>query len=434
MPDRAPQQRGDPVDRLLRSTRSRLVLVTFVLISALLVGIGTVTAVAGLFALDGDVDRALQAAVEAAAANPPSGANGEGPEVDDVVPAAADTFILYVDAGGSVVSNPSRVRLVGLPDAAGLGAVSRGDPADWRTVASGTVSIRLLTVPIAPSAEGGTARFVQGGFVLTLHDLQSRSLVATIVGTGIVGLLAAAIVATLLTQRALHPIRQAMASQRRFVADASHELRTPAAIIRADAEVLEREGHVGPDGMALVQDIVDESARLGRLVGDLLTLATAERGELQLRREACDLTELTLATARRMEALAAVRGVTIQAHGTGRCGVEGDRDRLVQVIVVLLDNAIGHAPAGTPVEVTIERDRRDVIVAVRDHGHGVPSAERARIFQPFTRSTAAGVERRRGAGLGLAIAREITTAHGGRLDVEDPPGGGARFVLRLPAA
>jgi len=404
-------------------------LVTFALVATLVVGVGGVTAVAGLAALDDDVDRSLAGAVAAAAAHPPGESSGEGSEVDDVEPASADTFVLYLDASGGVVANPSRIKLVGLPVAAALAPLTGGAKEDWRTVAAGGLSIRLLTVPIAVSE--GSTRYVQGGFVLTLHDLQSRSLVAIIAATAAAGLLAAVLVTALLTRRALAPIRRSMEAQRRFVADASHELRTPAAIIRASAEVLQREGHLDAASAPLAADIVEESARLGRLVAELLTLASADARGLSLQREHIDLAVLARDTVRATSALAAEHGVRLTVAAPAEVPVHADRDRLAQLLVVLLDNAIGHSPSGGSVDVTVGLEGGAAVLGVRDRGPGVPEADRARIFEPFTRSAVAR-PRGGGSGLGLAIARSIAVAHGGEVHVEAPAGGGARFVATLP--
>ena len=429
--------RTDPTERLFRRTRRRLLVITFGLVAALVIGIGTVTAVVGLAALDADVDRSLQAAVDAAAAQSPPESTGEPAEVDDVVPQAADTFVVYLDAAGAVVASPSRIGLDAIPDQAAMQAMAAGASADWRTVISNGLSIRLLTVAMT-APEEGSARYVQGGFVLTLHDRQSRSLVLTIVGAAVIGIVAAAFLALVLTRRTLLPVRRAMDGQRRFVADASHELRTPAAIIRADAEVLEREGHVAPAGEPLLRDIVEESARLGRLVGDLLALATAERGGLSLQMERLDLADIARTVAGRIAPVADARDVQLVVRAQGPVAIAGDRDRLTQVLVVLLDNAIGHTPPGSVVELEVAaRDGRAELV-VRDHGPGVVPADRERIFEPFTRSQggrgAGPVAARPGAGLGLAIARSFVAAHGGEISVDDAPGGGARFVVRLPVA
>jgi signal transduction histidine kinase len=421
-----------PTDRLLRGTRRRLFVVTFGLVATLVIGVGTATAVAGLAALDADVDRALLAAVEAAAAQPPTESPGEGGEVDDVSPAQADTFVLYLDASGAVVADPSRIRLVDIPNGAAVAAVRGGASQDWRTVTADGREIRLLTEAV-PAGGESRAAFVQGGFVLTLHDAQSRSLVAAVVGAGAAGLLAAAVITLIVTRRALVPIRRAIDAQRRFVADASHELRTPVAIIRADAEVLQREGHVDAGGQPLAADIVDEASRLGRLVGDLLTIASAETQGLELHPARLDLAPLVLEVARRLEPLGAAHDVTIGASAGEGMLLDGDRDRLVQLLVILLDNAVGHAPAGTAVEVTGERVGSSIELAVRDHGPGVSEADRTRIFEPFTRAVG-GRRERSGSGLGLAIASSIVAAHRGAIRVEAAPGGGARFVVSLPGA
>ena len=427
MPDRL-----SATERLLRGTRRRLFAVTFGLVATLVVGVGAATAVAGLAALDADVDRALLATVAAAAAHPPADSQGEGTEVDDVSPASADTFVLYLDASGAVVADPSRIRLVDLPNQAGLAAVRGGASQDWRSVTADGRQIRLLTTAVPPSTESSVA-FVQGGFVLTLHDAQSRSLVATVVGAGAAGLLAASVITLIVTRRALVPIRRAIDAQRRFVADASHELRTPVAIIRADAEVLQREGHLDPGGQPLAADIVEEASRLGRLVGDLLTIASTEAQGLSLDAARLDVGPLVRETARRLEPLAASHDVAIEASVEDGLAVDGDRERLVQLMVILLDNAVGHAPPGSAIEVTGTRAGASVELGVSDHGPGVPEAERTKIFEPFTRAASRRRDRA-GSGLGLAIASSIVAAHRGAIRVEAAPGGGARFVVTLPLA
>ena len=162
------------------------------------------------------------------------------------------------------------------------------------------------------------------------------------------------------TGRALVPIRAAIATERRFVADASHEIRTPAAIIRASAEVLEREGLVADDGRSLVADIVAESDRLGGLVDDLLALAASERGSMVIERRPVDLAEIARDTVRRAGPLAAEHGVELigPAEDAAALPVVGDRDRLVQLLLVLVDNAFGHSPPGGRVTVGRGADHR----------------------------------------------------------------------------
>lgn len=427
----------DPTTRLLRTTRRRLFIVTLGLIALLVIGIGTATAFVGLRALDADVDRALAAsvgsAVTALGGELPHG-GGES-DADETVPAAADTFLLYLDASGTLVANPSRVPLAGLPDVAAAVA-SAGSGEDLRTVDADGVEVRLLTMPVVSSEGGSPVGFVQGGFVMTLRDAQSSSLVAAIALVGFVGLLGAALVTLFVTGDALIPIRRSFDAQRRFVADASHELRTPAALIRANAEVLDREGLVVHDGRALVGDIVAEADRLARLIGDLLQLASADATGLALDRQPVDLAVIATDTVRQAQALAAERGVGVQMLGPSAdpsSVVSGDRDRLTQLLLILLDNAFDHSPDGTTVTVGVSPSGRSVVLTVADEGSGIPSADRDRIFEPFTRLPGVARDRAGGTGLGLAIARRIATAHGGTIGVDDAPGGGARFVVTLPA-
>ncbi len=423
----------NPTDRLLAATRRRLFVITFGLVALLVVGTSITTVVAGLRALDSDVDRSLQAAVEAAAGRIEGTLPTEsGDETDESAPAAADTFVLFLDPTGREVANPSRVGLAGLPDIAAATA-ARLNGRDLRTVRAGTTSVRLLTVPILAHESAAIAGFAQGGFVLDLHDRQSTSLVAATAFVALVGLVAAALVTLVVTGRALVPIRRSFEAQRRFVADASHELRTPAALIRANAEVLQREDLVAEDGRPLVQDVVSEADRLGRLVGDLLAIASSDATGLVLERTSVDLATLAGETVRGLTALAAEHEVALVADVDGSVMIAADRDRLVQLIVILVDNAIDHSPPGGRVTVRVAHPGRTAQLSVEDEGPGVPPGERERIFEPFTRLPGVRRDRSEGTGLGLAIARRIVAAHGGGIAVDDGAGGGARFTVTLPA-
>lgn len=423
-----------PAARLLASTRRRLAIVTLALIGALVLAIGAATAFVATRALDQDVDRVLEQSATAEsqrlAGELPAGG---GDANDERPPEASDTFFLVLDPSGSLVSNPSGVPRQGLPDEEAV-AAARATGRDLRTVDDGTVPIRLLTLPIG--GPGSPVGWLQTGFVLTLHDRQTGSLILAVTLVGLVGLAGAALVTLFVTGRALVPIRAAIATERRFVADASHEIRTPAAIIRASAEVLEREGLVADDGHALVADIVAESDRLGGLVDDLLALAASERGTLAIERRHIDLAAVARDTVRRAGPLAAERGIDLvgPADGGTHLPVVGDPDRLVQLLLVLVDNASRHSPPGGRVMVTTgEEGRRVASVYVDDQGPGVPPEAREAIFEPFARLPGSRSAADAGSGLGLAIARGIAELHGGTLVAADAPGGGARFVLSLPS-
>jgi signal transduction histidine kinase len=420
-----------PTDRLLRATRRRLFAVTLGLLTLLVVGVGAATALTGLNALDADVDRALAGAVSAEV----DSLGQELPasteqDADEEGLAAADTFLLVLDPQGNVVQNRSRVALPGLPDLAALGTARSGQ--DLRTVRAGSVNVRLMTVPLT---EGGQVLgFVQGGFVLTLHDQQSQSLVLAVVAVGAMGLVGAALITLVLTGRALAPIRRSVEDQRRFVADASHELRTPAALIRANAEVLERERLVSDDGAPLLADVIAEADRLGGLVGDLLQLAAWDETRFTLSPVRLDVAAAAADTVRGARALAAERDVRLAVDAPAPVTADADRDRLVQLLLILIDNAIDHSPAGGVVTVRVRGEGRVATIDVEDNGPGIPDAELERIFEPFTRLAGSTRHGSGGTGLGLAIARRIAEAHGGTIRATSPAGGGARFTVTIPAA
>ena len=417
-------------DRLLRRTRRRLFATTLALLTLLVVGVGAATVAVATSSLDADLDRALEAAVRAQV----TALDGElpgGEEQQEVVehpPAVADTVLLVLDASGRVLLNRTGVTLPGLPDAGALGGA--GDGLDVRTVETNGVEVRVLTMPVAH--EGVAAGFVQGGFDLTLHDQQSRSLVLAVLVVGALGLVAAAAIAYVVTGRALVPIRKGFEAQRRFVADASHELRTPAALIRANAEVIEREDLVTGDGSALLTDIIGEADRLGGLVGDLLQLAAWDETRLTVTPVALDVASLAADTVRGARALAAERGVRLDVDAPSPVMAVADHDRLVQVLLILVDNAIDHSPAGEAVTVRVRRAGGDAVIDVDDRGPGITPAERERIFEPFTRLSGTTRHGSGGTGLGLAIARRIVDAHGGTIRADSPAGGGARFTVTLP--
>ncbi len=417
-------------DRLLRTTQRRLFAVTLLLLALLVVGVGAATLVVGTSALDANVDAALETAVAAQVA----ALGGELPEGDDdgehpdEGPAVADTILLVLDAAGSTVQVRGTLP-PGLPVTDAIAASTDGD--DWRTVEAGGSDLRLLTVPLLHDDE--IVGYIQAGFDLGLHEAQTRSLTIAVLTIGGLGLLAAALITLLVTSRALVPIREGFEAQRRFVADASHELRTPAALIRANAEVLEREGLVAGDGRELVADIIGEADRLGGLVGDMLQLAAWDDTSMAITPVDLDVAEVARDTARGASALAAERGVRMAVDAPGPATASADRARLVQLLLILVDNAIDHSPAGGTVRVAVRPSGQAVVVTVEDDGPGIPEADRARVFEPFTRLPGTTRHGSGGTGLGLAIARRITDAHGARIEAGASPGGGARMTVTLTA-
>jgi signal transduction histidine kinase len=217
-------------------------------------------------------------------------------------------------------------------------------------------------------------------------------------------------------------------AQRRFVADASHELRSPLAVLQATLEVAlaHPENSTWP---AVASDALDEARRLQRLVEDLLMLARTEAVPNRADWQSVDLDDLVLAEARRRRATGDGTRFDLSRLSGGR--VQGDAGQLSRVVHNLMDNAQRHA--ATTVTVECSSANGHVLVAVADDGPGISPTERERIFERFARVDEARTEDDGGSGLGLAIAKEIVDAHDGTIVVADSPIG-ARFEVRLPAA
>ena len=221
---------------------------------------------------------------------------------------------------------------------------------------------------------------------------------------------------------------------RRFLADASHELRTPLASIRGYAELFRiGAARQGPEIEKAMTRIEDESMRMGVLVEDLLALARLDEVR-EMHREPVDAEELARDAVEDARAVAPAREIGLQRSGSGPVVLDGDPAQLRQVLANLMRNALDHTPAGTPIEVSLSSDGRDVKLAVRDHGPGLPSDDPDELFERFWRAEAGRGRGRSGAGLGLSIVAAIVSAHGGRADASNALGGGARFTITLPLA
>jgi len=219
---------------------------------------------------------------------------------------------------------------------------------------------------------------------------------------------------------------------RRFLADASHELRTPLASIRGYAELFRMGATRDAEGTAnAMRRIEEESARMGVLVEDLLTLARLDE-EPDRETSPVDLSALARDAVDDARARAPERDIDLQADGPAI--VAGDASQLRQVLTNLLGNALLHTPPGTPVEVAVSAGPQEIALTVRDHGPGIPEQAREHLFERFWRQEGGRERGRAGAGLGLAIVHGMVHAHHGRIAVSETAGGGAEFVVRLPAA
>jgi two-component system, OmpR family, sensor kinase len=221
----------------------------------------------------------------------------------------------------------------------------------------------------------------------------------------------------------LDRLEEAFASQKSFISDAGHELRTPITIIRGHLDVMGDDPEERRETLDLVRDELD---RMSRLVNDLLLLAKASRPDF-LQPETVDLDDLTRELFAKASALAP-RDWRLASVGTGR--IVADRQRVTQAVMNLSQNAVTHTMNGDAVELGSELRNGRVRLWVQDTGPGVPEHEQARIFERFVRLDRAPAGE--GAGLGLAITRAVAEAHGGRVELDSHPGAGARFTVIIP--
>jgi signal transduction histidine kinase len=213
--------------------------------------------------------------------------------------------------------------------------------------------------------------------------------------------------------------------QRRFVADASHELRSPLTGIRAQLEV-DLAHPAAADWQTTEQDVLVDAIRLQRLVEDLLTLATSDASALDASsRELVDLDEIVLSEARRLRSRTPHQIDTTHVSGAQ---LAGNRDQLARAVRNLLDNAARHA--NSTVTATLAESERAITLVVADDGPGIPVEHQQRIFERFTRLDDARTRDNGGTGLGLAITQEVVIAHGGTIRVDCAPG--ARFTVSFP--
>ncbi|WP_206830878.1 sensor histidine kinase [Alicyclobacillus fructus] len=248
------------------------------------------------------------------------------------------------------------------------------------------------------------------------------------------GLFAAASagIGLVLAGRALHPIRKSFEEQRRFVANASHELRTPIAVMRLQVDRMFRHpGNTILEMSEVVASLDRETNRLQKLVNDLLALAKADEGDGIVRPRPVDLAGIAREAALRFEPMAHEAGVELRVRAS-EAALEADPDRMLELVSILVDNAIAFTPRGGWVEIGVHTDGEDAALTVRDTGRGIPPEHLPHVFDRFYQADPSRATR--GAGLGLSIAKWIAEVHGGEIRISSPGshGAGTEVEVRLP--
>ena len=279
------------------------------------------------------------------------------------------------------------------------------------------------------------------GRVVALTDLApyraSRTrLLGALALAELTGIVASVAVVALFTRRSVQPLARALALQRRFVADASHELRSPLTVLHTRAQLLASRLHAGDVDSATrdAEALVGDTRALGNIVDDLLASATMTTARNP--GERVDIGRLGHSVCDSMEAYASSNGVRlICTTGGSALEVTGSQAALRRALTALIDNALGHQKPGGTVHVDVRRDGEQIVVAVIDDGVGIDQAVMATLFNRFSRGAAhTNLSGRQSYGIGLSLVREIVEAHGGHIVVSSPPGQGATFTIALPSA
>src|SRR5947209_7415883 len=268
--------------------------------------------------------------------------------------------------------------------------------------------------------------------VAQLMARDERALAGQIGAIDLGMLILAALGAYVLAGRTLRPIQEAMERQERFAVAASHELRTPLTVLQGTLEVARLRDRAPAEYKEILSKAATEAARMGTLVGDLLTLARIQSDREILARAPLDLRVVAREAAEGVEPLAARKGQTLEVVLDGPLPTCGDQLKLRQALTNLLDNAITYAPEGGAIHLSARAARGHAVIAVRDTGPGIEAQHLPHLCEPFYRGDCARGGGQGHAGLGLALASWIAQAHGGHLAVESRLGIGTVFTLSLP--
>ncbi len=371
------------------------------------------------------------------------------------------------DQARLVAGEPSLSDLELDPDSLG------NQSAELRSVMLGGVEYRALTYPLLAQPDNRVVGYLQLASSLETVDGALRNLLTVMVIGGIVAVLAAAAVGWSTASAALRPIDQVtdtalqitraddlsrriplsgpprgevgrlteafnetlerletlFETQRRFLADVSHELRTPLTSIRGNVDLIRRMGDPDPESLEAIRSEVD---RMTRMVNDLLLLAQAESGRLPLAQEEIELDTLLLEVFKQAKVLAS-DSVQVELGREDQVRVIGDHDRLLQVLLNLIANALDHTPRGGKVTLALACVDDWARLTVSDTGPGIPKEDLPHIFERFYRVDRSRVRKvSGGAGLGLSIAYWITRSHDGKIEVASEQGRGTTFSVWLP--
>ena len=386
-----------------------------------------------------------------------------------------DKFVQIIDLNGRVLARSATLgtaRLPARPDV--LQRLRDGETVFATSEDFGEEPIRMVSMPLARAGHAYGVQVAMSlddayAVVRTARWLFLAMAVALLAGVGLTGVVLARrtlrpidrlvttarrLGETNLSERLPHPgtsdeigrladtlnemlsrIERTVDAHRRFTADASHELRSPLSRLRAELEVTLRRPRDRAEYEEALRSSLEEVERLSHLTDQLLVLARLDVGEgVERPPRPVELEPILSDGLRRLDHEAARRGVTVQIASSPSVSVPIAASTLALVVGNLLDNAVKFSPPNGRVTVTVVEAEREAILSVSDTGPGIAPDEISRLFERFHRGHAARATEAPGVGLGLAICRALVERHGGRIDVESQPGGGATFRVHLPLA
>lgn len=250
---------------------------------------------------------------------------------------------------------------------------------------------------------------------------------------GIVALIVAALIGHIMAGRAIIPLKEAYEKQRQFAADASHELRTPLAVVMASADLLLMDQSItSPFLKQVISDVKSEVQKMSKLVGDLLMVARSDNNALKITIKKFDFGEILNQNIRMMSPLAEKKQITLTGENITKVDMQADEQKIKQLVLILVDNAIKYTPNGGSVVVKIENiGEGRITFSVKDSGIGIAEEDQDKIFERFYRVDKARSREIGGNGLGLSIASEIVRLHEGKISVESKLGEGTKFIVEL---
>ena len=294
-----------------------------------------------------------------------------------------------------------------------------------------TVQLMMTSHPVKVRGEEKGVVFVGKDVTSINSGLQKATYALAVLA--VAALILAILLGHIMSGRAFVPIKEAYEKQRQFAADASHELRTPLSVVMASADLLDSDPSItSPFLKQVIGDVRDEVKKMTKLVSDLLIVARSDNKALRVKIQMLDVGELIGRTIRLMTPLAEKKRIRLCGEGLKKAELQADEQKIKQLVLILVDNAVKYTPEGGQVTVRLEQPAKgQVRFTVKDTGIGIAPEDQARIFDRFFRVDKVRSREMGGNGLGLAIAHEIIKLHKGKISIQSELGEGTAFIVEL---